>query len=216
MSRVFPLLAAIVVIVVSGFVDGQWTRRAEKSAELEQAVTRLDRIPETVGNWRARRVPDVDAEELELAGAEGAWIRRFTATNNDSVLVVLLVGRAGNMSVHRPESCYPGAGYDQAGSSVRYAVNAVDGSRLAECWTSRFSKPEVASASHLRIFWSWYAGGKWQAPGWPRWEFAHLPCVYKLYVIRETNNRPETLDNEPAVKFMQQFLPKLAMALDPG
>jgi hypothetical protein len=151
-----------------------------------------------------------------LAGAEGSWIRRFTSTNNETVLVVLLVGRAGNMSVHRPESCYPGAGYDQAGSSIRYSVNAANGNRLADCWTSKFNKPDVASASHLRIFWSWYAEGKWQAPNWPRWDFAHLPCIYKLYVIHETNNRPETLDNEPAVKFMQQFLPKLATALDPG
>ncbi len=216
MSRVFPLVAGIVVIVVSGFVDGQWTQPWEKSAELEEAVARLNRIPETVGNWKAQRAFEVDPEEIQLAGAEGSWIRRFTSTNNDTVLVVVLVGRAGSMSVHRPESCYPGAGYDQAGSSLRYSVNAADGSRLAECWTSKFNKPGVASSSHLRLFWSWYSEGKWQAPAWPRWEFAHLPCIYKLYVIRETNNRSETLDNEPAVKFMQQFLPKLARALDPG
>src|SRR5208282_643333 len=118
MARVLPLLAALIVIVVSGFVHGRWTQRWEKSAELERAITRLNRIPEIAGNWKAQQAPEVDSEELALAGAEGSWIRRFTSSNNDTVLVVLLVGRAGNMSVHRPESCYPGAGYDQAGSSI--------------------------------------------------------------------------------------------------
>jgi hypothetical protein len=216
MTRVFPLLTALIVVVGAGFVHGRWTQRWEKSAELEAAVKRLDRIPEVAGNWKGRLAPEIDDEELALAGAHGAWIRRFTSSNNDSVLVVLLVGRAGNMSVHRPENCYPSAGYEQAGGSIRYSVKAGDGRMLADCWTSKFAKNDVASASHLRIFWSWYAAGQWQAPNWPRWDFAHLPYLYKVYVIHETNNRPDSLDAEPAVKFLQQFLPELTKALEPN
>ena len=75
---------------------------------------------------------------------------------------------------------------------------------------------DLASPSQLRIFWTWYADGHWRAANYPRWEFARLPYLYKLYVIRETNNHPEPLDDDPAVKFLQVFLPQLGRALDPS
>ena len=215
MSRILPLLTALIVVAVAGFVHGRWTQRWEKSPELEAAVLRLDRVPQSVGNWKAHAAPEIKAEELAQAGADGAWVKRFTSTNNDTVLVVLLVGRAGNMSVHRPENCYPGAGYDQATASIRYPIHAPDGDRVADCWTSKFVKKDVAAPSQLRIFWAWNAAGEWKASGFPRWDFAHLPYLYKLYVIRETNNRIDPLEEEPAVKFLQQFLPELSKALNP-
>ena len=92
MLKSLPLLTALLVVVVAGYIHGKWTQRFEKSPELQQAAARLAVIPLNVGNWTAHPVPDIDPEELALAGAEGAWIKRFTSSNNDSVLVVLLVG----------------------------------------------------------------------------------------------------------------------------
>ncbi len=217
MSRILPLLTALIVVTAAGFVHGRWTQRWDKSPALEAAVQRLDRVPLSVGNWKARPAPEIKAEELAQAGAEGAWVKRFTSTNNDTVLVVLLVGPATKMSVHRPENCYPGAGYDQGGASIRYPIRAaVGGDKVADCWTSKFVKKDVAAPSQLRIFWAWNAAGEWKASSWPRWDFAHLPYLYKLYVIRETNNRNDPLDEEPAAKFLQLFLPELSKALNPS
>ena len=120
------------------------------------------------------------------------------------------------MSVHRPENCYPGAGYELGSASIRYPIRATNGDPLGECWTAKFIKKDVAAPSQLRIFWSWYGNGTWKASGFPRWDFRDLPYLYKLYVIRETNNRSETLDAEPAVNFLQQFLPELSKALTPS
>ncbi len=216
MSRILPLLTALIVVVGAGYIHGRWTQRWERSPELAAAVERLDRLPDSAGNWKAMSAPEIDPQELALAGAEGSWVRRFTSPNNDTVLVVLLVGRPGNMSVHRPENCYPGAGYDQGGASIRYAIAGANGSKVADCWTSRFAKKDATASSQLRIFWAWYADGAWQAPDYPRYDFAHLPYLYKLYVIRETYSRPDPLEEEPAVKFMEQFLPQLAQALNPS
>ena|SRR5438105_4019902 len=216
MSRLIPLLTALIVVLIAAYVHGRWSQRWEKAPELEAALQRLDRVPEAAGNWHARPAPEIDPEELAVAGAEGSWVRRFTSTDNDSVLVVLLVGRAGNMSVHRPENCYPSAGFDQAGASLRYPITRPRGETVGFCWTAKFAKPDLASPSQLRIFWTWYADGHWRAANYPRWEFARLPYLYKLYVIRETNNHPEPLDDDPAVKFLQVFLPQLGRALDPS
>src|SRR4029077_8489020 len=147
MSRNLPVLTALLVVLVAAYVHGRWTQRWEKSPELEAAIQRLDNIPPRAGNWKARPGPEIDPEELALAGAEGSWVRRFTSTNNDSILVVLLVGRAGNMSVHRPENCYPGTGYDQAGASLRYAVALPRGDNVGDCWTAKFVKKDVAGPS---------------------------------------------------------------------
>jgi hypothetical protein len=216
MTRTLPLLTALIVVVGAAYVHGRWTQRWEKSPELEAAIGRLEKVPETAGNWKARPATDVDPVELAQAGAEGYWVRQFTSTNNDSVFVLLLVGRAGNMSVHRPENCYPGAGYDQAGASLRYAVTRPRGEKVADVWTAKFVKKDVAGPSQLRIFWAWYADGRWQASNYPRWDFARQPYLYKLYVIRESTSRAEPLDEETATKFLQVFLPELAKALDPS
>jgi hypothetical protein len=216
MSRTPSLLTALIFVVAAAYVDGRWTQRWEKSPQLEAAIQRLDKVPNSAGEWQARPAPEIDPEELALAAAQGSWVKRYTSPNNDTVLVVLLVGRAGNLSVHRPENCYPGAGYDQAGTSLRFAVTRPRGEKLADCWTAKFVKNDLAAPSQLRIFWAWYAEGTWQASSYPRWDFAHLPYLYKLYVIRETATSGEPLEEEPAVKFLQAFLPELAKALNPS
>ncbi len=47
----------------------------------------------------------------------------------------------------------------------------------------------------------------------PRWDFAHLPALYKLYVIRETGGRTTTLDDDPAADFLRRLLPEASRVL---
>src|SRR5260370_32137538 len=178
MSRTLPLLTSLIVVLVAAYVHGHWTQRWEMSPELEAAIGRLEKVPESAGGWNARPAPEIDPDELALAGAEGSWVKRFTSPGNDSVLVVLLVGRAGNMSVHRPENCYPANGYDQAGASLRYGITLPRGDKIADVWTAKFVKKDVAAPSQLRIFWARYADGHWQASNYPRWDFARRPYLY--------------------------------------
>ena len=65
----------------------------------------------------------------------------------------------------------------------------------------------------LRIFWTWFGDGTWQAPDSPRLTFAHLPVLYKLYVVRELPPRPERLEQDPSLDLLQQLLPALASVL---
>jgi hypothetical protein len=162
-----------------------------------------------VGGWKGRAL-ETDPEELAQAGAEGYWMREYR--HQDQALTVLLMcGRAGRMSVHTPDICYQGLGYEAAAAPMAIAVTYKNGKENARFWTTRFTKrPRVGS--DLRLFWSWSASGDWQASTSPRWQFRGLPFLYKLYIVQETT-AGQRLEDEPALGFLRVFLPKLNKAL---
>ena len=149
-----------------------------------------------------------------MAGAQGFWVRRFTSRRTGAtMLVMLLCGKTPAMCAHRPENCYSSAGYDLVGVPRTYLLKTTRDHVLGEFLTGRFVKEESVGNHQLRIFWSWYGDGGWRAPDNPRWDFARLPALYKLYVIRETSGRSERLDDDPAVDLMRDLLPVLSRTL---
>ncbi len=212
MMRNLTFAAGLTIVIASGFVYGAWTQRWQASTALETAVAALNALPEQVGPWKAAPA-ELDKDALDMAGAKGWWVRRFTnGRTGASVMVILLCGRAGPMSVHKPETCYTGAGFSLTASPVRTAIHVVGEDAPAEFWTGVFKKPE-AGGQHLRIFWSWFDGRAWRAAENPRWSFAQLPALYKLYIIRETSGRPERFDKDPAAELLRGLLPDLTRTL---
>lgn len=210
MPRSLPLLAGLILIMATALVQGVWTQRWQKSADLEAALRRLSYLPGDLDTWKAQPV-EFDAETLAAAGAQGSWVRRYTHTHTGaSVLVILMCGRSGKMSVHRPEYCYGGAGYEMLAEPAPYELS-VD--PPAHCWTTRFRKEESTGNVQLRIFWTWFGDGVWQAPESPRLRFAHLSALYKLYAIRELPPRRERLAEDPSLDLLHNLLPALAEAL---
>jgi hypothetical protein len=210
MQRRIPLLVGLILLLLVAVVQGVWTQRWQKSADLEMALARLANAPGDLGTWKAEPV-EFDADTLTAAGAQGSWVRRYTDTRSGaSVLVLLLCGRSGKMSVHRPQDCYRGAGYEMLAEPVHYEL---PGEPSAACWTTRFRKEETTGNVQLRIFWTWFGDGRWQAPDSPRLTFAPLPALYKLYVVREMAPHQERLEQDPSLDLLQQLLPALAQAL---
>jgi Protein of unknown function (DUF3485) len=206
MTRNLPLLAGLMIVVGAAVVEGMWTQRWQPSADLEAAVERLDHAPDNLGSWKTETV-EFDAEALAAAGAQGSWVRRYTDSRTGaSVLVILLCGRSGKMSVHQPEHCYRTAGYKMMADPTRCRAPG-------DCWTAKFRKEETTGPVDLRIFWTWFGDGTWQAPDSPRLTFAHLPALYKLYMIRELPPRPERLEQDPSLDLLQHLLPALAGVL---
>lgn len=212
MIRGSPLLIGLLIVAVVALVQGRWTQRWEKSVDLEAAVQRLAEAPGDLGSWKAE-VSDLEADALAAAGAQGSWVRRYTDERTGaSVQIILLCGRPGPMSVHRPEHCYRGAGYDMLADPVHCTI---PGERPAECWTTRFRKEDASGDVTLRIFWTWLGDDGWRAPDSPRLAFAHLPALHKLYAIRELPSRPERPEQDPTLDLLRQLLPALSRALRP-
>jgi hypothetical protein len=214
MSRFLPSMVGLAVLLGAGVVHGLWTERWQGSTELPDAAARLEGLPDNLGPWKGQPEPP-DPDALKAAGAVGHWSRRFTDGQGDSVGVLLLCGRPGQMAVHRPEHCYRTAGYEMVGAAERLTVG-VAGLEGAEFWTARFRKEEADGPVQLRIYWAWSAGGAWQAPDSPRLAFTRQRALYKLYVHRGLGGPQESAQDDPCVALLGHLLPVLHRALAPS
>jgi hypothetical protein len=214
MYRTAQAAVALLLILVTGWVQGTWTGRWSVAHELEEAAARIEQAPGDLGEWKAS-LDSIDADSLARAGAVGSWVRTYRHEGSGDVFsVILLCGRAGPIAVHRPEHCYRAAGYDIVTPITRTTLHPPDGTPV-ELRTAVFSKPGPEGPSALRIYWTWYTGSAWQAPESPRITFARLPALYKLYVIRPLARPEERLEGGPETAFLQKLLPELAKALSP-
>ncbi|HVS37520.1 MAG TPA: exosortase-associated EpsI family protein [Gemmataceae bacterium] len=209
MKLALTFTAGLAVVIASGLAYGAWTQRWRKSASLEARAAKLHELPEEFGPWRGQAA-DLDPDALAMAGAEGWWVRRFTDERSGATLLaIILCGRPGPLSVHKPESCYGAAGYELQGPASKYTPSGV---KSAEVWTGKFKESQTGGRE-LRIFWSWYGDAGWRAADNPRWDFARLPALYKLYVVRETGGRAGRLDDDPAADFLRRLLPEATRVL---
>lgn len=213
MRRIFPVLSAIVLLLAVGYLHGLWTDRWGTSPELPRAVARLDGVPRTVGEWRGEDL-ELDSNSIEIGGVAGYCYRRYENRSSGSALtVVLTCGRPGPMSNHTPEVCFRAMGYERWSSKSPYALPATPPSAPDQFWTARFLKKGNRAPSYLRIFWAWKSQGGWEAPEYPRLTFGGQPVLYRLYVLRPLTQADESLDREPCLEFLHQFLPAVDQAL---
>jgi len=205
-----PVIVTFVLVISSGLVHALWKESGGTSAVLEEAVGRVKLVPRTIGAWRGEDIALEAEEEFVKAGAEAYWMRKYVRRGK-SITVLLMCGRAGRMSVHTPEFCYQGLGYQVVDAAANVEVATEAGKLKGEFWTARFTK-QLGGAGDLRLFWGWNAGAGWRAPASPRWEFRGKPFLYKLYVVHETSPG-QRLENEPALDFLKLALPELEKIL---
>lgn len=206
-TQVLRLTAAVVLIVGAGLVQGKWTNRWGRSPELAALAARFDTVPLVIGDWTGQSF-ELPARERAAAGAEACLARRYVHRDRGvAVTVLLLGGLPGDLAVHTPDVCYPGAGYTlgrPAPVEVRYGPDRTPARLRTALAARRGTDPSV-----LRIFWSWNATRGWAVPDEPRWSFAAVPALCKLYVVRETAGAGIEPEADPCHDFLTVFLPEL-------
>jgi hypothetical protein len=181
-ALVFANLMAFSLLLVSGIVHGRLTERWGTSSALAEAIARLDRVPRSIGDWRARDVA-MDRRQIERAGIQGYLSRTYHNVRDGREVTVLLVcGRPGPIAVHTPDICYKGSGYESDSEPVVRPI-AIAGDHPAEFLKARFAKAGAPVPDVLDILWAWNARGIWEVPAYPRIAFAAYPSLYKVYVI---------------------------------
>jgi hypothetical protein len=210
MIRILYVLVGIGIVAACGVVHGFWTDRWTLATKVQEAASRLDAVPRTIGEWEGEDL-ELPADEKRAAGGAGYLQRRYLNRQTGMALSVLLVcGRSGPVSVHTPDVCYRGAGYDIVGDTVRRTVEGADGARAAT-----FEMIEVenvsrsANGNRLRIFWAWSGGQGWEAPRYPRLALSHYPVLFKLYVIQDASRGDEKEKEQTALGFLRCLLPEL-------
>lgn len=197
-------VAAALIVVSTGLVQGRWTGRWSSRAEVAQIASRVDRIPKRIGRWVGE---DREFEPIAMrrAGIERAILRTYKdSTTGDAVTLLLVAGPPGPISVHTPDVCYEGAGYKMV-DGVRTS-SAVPAFKFAE-FKSTGVIPET-----LHIYWGWNARGRWKATNAPRVTFALEPALFKAYVVR-TARADESAEAGGCVRFLDEAIPAMGSLL---
>jgi hypothetical protein len=215
--RYLPLVLAAAIVLSSGLVHGLWTNRWGRSEDMERAVGSLERIPMDIGDYSAK-AQQLDPKQVALGEIAGYLYRRYTnRLTGRTVSVLLLCGRSGPLSVHQPQVCLGGAGYEMIGAETKYSPRSAPPGRSAEFWTAQFAKPAMPESQRQQVLWAWNATGDWRAPKEdPRWTFAGQRVLFKLYLSRETSGAKQPLKDDSAAEFLPLLLAEVDKALFPN
>lgn len=206
---------ALVIIAAGALLQGRISDRwaPTTSVKLDAFTERLKAVPTEFGDWSGED-NEIDEEQFAASNCADCVSRTFrNSETGDEVSVYLVSGTARHATIHTPDWCYQGAGYDMQGQPVAYTVDSADGD--AEFRAARFVKEDATSVSRLRILWSYTDDGHWQGPKRAKLKFAGRPALYKVYLIRSLSERHPTLANDPVVEFAREFIPVVNAALFP-
>jgi hypothetical protein len=209
MSRVTFTFACVIFVagtLGSGWVHGIFINRWGRSDELGIATAKLGReLPAVLGPWRLVKAHEVEPGIKEALGAaailSGLYINDQTG---DHVIVALLAGPSGPLSVHTPEICYAASDYELAGERQTWTVRDRREERHS-LWEVH-ANARHATQPNLRVLYGWSRGGSWEAMRGPRFALAGMPVVYKLQVAGPARDRNSTDTFDPCEDFLSRFL----------
>jgi hypothetical protein len=213
MTRYLLPLSAVALVVGFGLFEGTWTERWHHSNATSVASDRLSTIPLVINDWHGQE-GKLDERQMVKAELTGALMREYVRKSDGvNVMVLLVCGRPGPVSLHTPDVCFQGSGHALIESPAPQAVRE---DRPARFNVARFRKGDETVAEYLRAFWGWSADGEWSAPAAPRLTFARAPALYKLYVIRQLARPDEPFADDPSHDFLRAFLPEARKHLFPA
>jgi hypothetical protein len=207
MTKWLAAVTASVVLVASGLVHGFWTDRWRPSPDVTAAAQRLDQLSLDLGHWKGEAV-EIKAGQGG-AGVAGCIQRRYVHRRTGAAVVVAVVcGRPGPVSIHTPDACYGASGYE-VGRSERIDLPG----RWGALWRTDATRKNATDEVRLRVLYGWHTAGGWQAPADARQAFAREKVLHKLYLVRELGAFNDTGKDEPCDDLLQVLLPELDRAL---
>jgi hypothetical protein len=217
MTKYLPVAIGLVVIGTGTYLQGIWSERWGKyhTEELAQFTQRLSQVPTVIGDWEGRD-QTVNAEEFAASHCDGCVSRDYTSRRSGATVSVFLVSGTGrHVTIHTPDWCYRGAGYEIDATPNPYAIDVNGIEPRPEFRTATFTKQEATGTDRLRIFWSFSHDGVWEGPARPKPKYGRLPALYKVYFITKAAMRRETAEDSPTVEFAKEFFPAVNKILFP-
>ncbi len=203
-----PFIVVAVILTVGTVLEGKLSDRwgQAKSERLAEFSKRLESVPLQVGDWQGVDQP-VDQEQFKLSNCDNYVSRTYTNRDGQSVNVYLVSGSARHVTIHTPDWCYVGAGYNMVYEPQQYNIEKVEGvPEVPEFLTTQFLKETPISTERIRIFWGFSDDGIWHGPRMPKPTFAGKSAMYKIYMITELDE-DDTIELNPTLEFARTFLP---------
>ncbi len=199
MTRVVALGGVLALLILdgvfSGVVTGRWT---DNSPPVNFDMVLPDRIGDFVR---------VDATKLTDRQLAAAQINRSLeavyrcASSPGAISVFVAGGPSGPLSVHTPDICYPGTGFELESPIV--GKTAVLGDKNFEYRKGVFSRKSADGVNRILVLWTWNADGMWTAPENPRW-LASKPSLAKLYMVH-SNFDSEAAAEDNCLRLMRSL-----------
>lgn len=225
MSKNIPLIVVIIVLAAGTLIEGRLSDRwgRESSEKLNDFTARLNDIPMTVGDWTGENDEDgyspeekeAMARQFKASNCAGYISRTYRNREGQAVSVYVVSGSARHVTIHTPNWCYVGAGYDMEFEPQQYSMIDVALETPPEFLTTRFLKETPLGTERIRIFWTFSDNGKWIGPRMPKPAFAGKSAMYKIYLITHIDGQAVglTTEDNPTNDFCKQFMPELNKVL---
>ncbi len=202
----YHLVIIVSGLVASGLLHGRWTNRWNQQDEVHGALL-LSQLPRELGDWQTGDFLTINP--ADIPAMTECQSRRFNSLRDPkSIVVSVTSGRPASVAVHTPDVCYLGSGYTLRGAVSRQSVPLAHGG-TASFWVGDFNKLTATGNETIRVRWSWSADGVWQAPNFPRFEFAGPRILYKLYIVHSLSEDEATNKDDPYLKFIAELVPQL-------
>jgi hypothetical protein len=219
MFRILAYLCAFALLIGSGIAQRLWTGAWNDSNTPAEWSERLENVPLTIGLWQGEKVK-VDEKQFQAAEVDGYLVRRYVHWGTrQEVLMLIVCGRPGPVSVHTPDVCFSGTGFELVGKLQLYEPKDKEGAPTAEFILTDMERPQQGPdlGQQLRVYWSWNRGGPWRAPKHQRWAFGGAPALYKMYLIYQplAGAKLKEIVHDPCRDFIPELLPVLDKALSP-
>ena len=203
-------LGGLATLSVSAAADSLLNEGLSDPVVLNAARKSLDRIPVTIGAWTSTPMT-IDEREIRLGEISGYFRREFrNAETGLAVVLTILCGGAGPMSVHPPTACFEGVGYSLVSGPA--AIGITDNEEITISLNKAAFRPQGAMTSDItRVFWGWSTDGTWDAPANPRIAYRGQPVLFKLYTVDRSWDSGDGLAQSET--FLSDALPVIRRAL---
>ncbi len=177
----------------------------------------LKDLPKVLGDWRSREGTEekLDPEVARVAGCSDHVIRTYmNRTTGVSVTLLVLYGRADEVSYHLPVTCYPAAGY---GAVEMPEMREIPGDHTPALFRSEVFARGGSARVRAEVYHAFLHGGRWIPDARGSWkEFRHHPSMFKVQTQRVVAERERRNVNNPSEQFLAVLLPEIERRLSPS
>ncbi len=199
---------ACVILLASGGVRWWQTQRFNTLLNLgKESPFPLEELPLNLGPWRGEPA-QLDPKIAESTGSTDYTLRRYVnQTTGVKVDVIILYGPATAMFIHKPEICYPNAGFDQVDAASERTVQ-VD--RLSAPFRSLvYARGEAGQIERQEVYYSWRINGHWTPEAGTVKQLERIPGMYKVQLSRGVTMQERRDVGNPCEALLEALLPAL-------
>ncbi len=220
MKRFLPALSvglAAALTLAGGLIHGRMSNRWGSPRSLVDLGHKLQDIPDRFGDWQLEKAGELSDTVVKVLECAGYIVRTYVnQSTGEAVTVTLLVGDPVPLSLHPPEVCYQGAGYEPVQQREPFAVP--QGGSNHEFWTVLLRDNDAANTV-LQVVYAWSTGGRWSRLEESRLKIAGYPYLYKIQVSAPKDAtgpmalRPRLEANNACGRFIRDFVPAVEQYL---